>query len=200
MPNTHWARRLRSRCSPALVVASVALLVALGGTSYATVINVPANSVGTPQLKRAAVTAAKLAPNAVGTTNVANGTLLAADFKPGQLPAAGLGALYFAARSIPDQPQVNVPSTAPVRVASLDVPAGTYFVTATLGVITDALFCRLQTNGALGVGNGTDGGIVLVDRLSFPSPAAVEVWCQRGPIATYGSVLASKIGAVQVRG
>src|SRR3954470_23053562 len=83
-----WIRRARPRCSPALVVACVALLVALGGTSYAAVIAVPANSVGTAQLKAQAVTAAKLAPNAVRTANVANGTLLTADFKPGQLPAS----------------------------------------------------------------------------------------------------------------
>ena len=79
------------RPSPALVVASLALLVALGGTSYATVLNVPRNSVGTPQLKRNAVKPAKLAPNAVRTTHVLNGSLLAADFKAGQLPSGPKG-------------------------------------------------------------------------------------------------------------
>ena len=39
------------RPSPAMVVASIALLVALGGTSIAAVGNVPLFSVGTPQLK-----------------------------------------------------------------------------------------------------------------------------------------------------
>jgi hypothetical protein len=67
------------------------LLVALGGTSYATVLNVPRNSVGTPQLKRNAVKPSKLAPNAVRTAHVLNGSLLAADFKPGQLPAGPKG-------------------------------------------------------------------------------------------------------------
>src|SRR4051794_25705926 len=42
MARFEWTRRVRSRCSPALVVACVALLVALGGTSYATVIAIPA--------------------------------------------------------------------------------------------------------------------------------------------------------------
>ena len=111
MSRFEWTRRVRSRCSPALVVACVALLVALGGTSYATVIAIPANSVGTAQLKPQAVTAAKLAPNAVRTANVANGTLLTDDFKAGQLPAAGLATLRFV--SVPGQ--VNVPSTTPVR-------------------------------------------------------------------------------------
>ena len=79
------------RPTPALVVACLALLVSLGGTSYATVLNVPRNSVGTPHLKRNAVRPAKLAPNAVRTAHVLNGSLLAADFKAGQLPAGAKG-------------------------------------------------------------------------------------------------------------
>jgi hypothetical protein len=79
------------RPSPALIVACIALLVALGGTSYATVGNVPRGSVGTPNLKRNAVTAAKIAPNAVRTAHVLNGTLLVDDFKPGQIPRGPKG-------------------------------------------------------------------------------------------------------------
>ncbi|MFO7573277.1 MAG: hypothetical protein R6W48_11860 [Gaiellaceae bacterium] len=79
------------RPSPALVVACIALLVALTGTSYATVLSVPRNSVGTAELKRDAVKPAKLAPNAVRTGHVLNGSLLAADFKSGQLPAGAKG-------------------------------------------------------------------------------------------------------------
>lgn len=200
MSRFEWLRPARPRCSPALVVACVALLVALGGTSYATVIAIPANSVGTAQLKPQAVTAAKLAPNAVRTANVANGTLLTADFKPGQLPASGLAALRFASKSAPEQPQVNVPSTTPVLVASLAVPAGTYLVTAALNVFTDALFCKLQANGSLAGGNGTNGSVILLDRLAFTTPSTVEVWCQRGPVATFATVFGSKVAALQVAG
>jgi hypothetical protein len=82
--------RLR-RPSPALVVACIALLVALGGTGYATVLQVPRNSVGTLQLQRNAVKAAKVAPNAIRTGHVLNGVLLAEDFKSGQLPAGPRG-------------------------------------------------------------------------------------------------------------
>ncbi len=69
------------RPSPAMVVASIALLVALGGTSIAAVGNVPLFSVGTPQLKANAVISAK----------VKNRTLLAVDFKQGQLPRGPRG-------------------------------------------------------------------------------------------------------------
>jgi hypothetical protein len=69
------------RPSPALVISCIALLLALGGTGYATVLQVPKNSVGTAQLKNSAVTSAK----------VKNRTLLRADFAPGQIPAGPRG-------------------------------------------------------------------------------------------------------------
>jgi len=74
-----------------MVIACVALAVALGGTSYATVLQVPRSSVGTIQLKTGAVTTKKLASNAVTAAKVRNGSLLKADFGPGQLPAGPIG-------------------------------------------------------------------------------------------------------------
>ncbi|MBD0337669.1 MAG: collagen-like protein [Thermoleophilia bacterium] len=59
------------RPSPALVVASLALLIALSGTSWAAVA-LPRGSVGTPQLKAGAVTSPK----------VRNGSLQAIDLAP----------------------------------------------------------------------------------------------------------------------
>jgi hypothetical protein len=71
-----WVRRP----SPAMIVACIALIVALSGTSYAKILALPLNSVGTPQLKA----------NAVISSKVKDHTLLAADFKPGQLPPRGI--------------------------------------------------------------------------------------------------------------
>jgi hypothetical protein len=52
---------MRFKPSPALVIASAALLVALGETSWATVSQlVPRNSVGTAQLRTGALTSAKI--------------------------------------------------------------------------------------------------------------------------------------------
>ena len=48
------------RPSPSMVISLIALFVALGGTSYAAITLVPANSVGTRQLKNGAVSTAKL--------------------------------------------------------------------------------------------------------------------------------------------
>jgi hypothetical protein len=71
---------IRSRMTFANVVAVVALFIALGGTGYAA-LKLPKNSVGTKQLKNGAVTARKVKAH----------TLLARDFKRGQLPAGPQG-------------------------------------------------------------------------------------------------------------
>ena len=70
----------RLRPSPSMAVAFAALMVALGGTSYA-IAQLPANSVGTKQLTKNAVNAAK----------VKDRSLLAKDFKSGQLPRGEQG-------------------------------------------------------------------------------------------------------------
>ena len=63
------------------VTATLALITAMGGTSYAAA-TLADNSVGTSQLKADAVTSAK----------VKNGSLMKADFKAGQIPAGARGA------------------------------------------------------------------------------------------------------------
>ena len=71
-------RSIRSRSShrvplpsPALVVASLALLIALGGVGYAAVV-LPANSVGATQIRA----------GAVASSEVRKGSLLATDLAP----------------------------------------------------------------------------------------------------------------------
>ena len=71
---------INHRPTPAMAVALAALMVALGGTSYAA-IKLPSNSVGTKQLKRDAVTGEK----------VKDASLFANDFAPGQIPKGPRG-------------------------------------------------------------------------------------------------------------
>jgi len=84
-------RKLVRRPSPAMIVACIALLVALGGTSMAAATQLARNSVGTPQLRDGAVTNPKIRNNAVNSAKVANRSLLRADFAPGKLPAGRTG-------------------------------------------------------------------------------------------------------------
>lgn len=68
------------RPSPALVVASLALVLSLGGTGYAA-LKLPRNSVGAAQIKANAVTSAK----------IKDGTLRMTDFKAADAPAGPQG-------------------------------------------------------------------------------------------------------------
>src|SRR5689334_6085995 len=78
------------RPSPAMLVAMTALVVSLGGNSYAAV-KLANNSVTSKTIKDGQVKRADLAKNAVGTDQVADGSLLSRDFKAGQLPAGPQG-------------------------------------------------------------------------------------------------------------
>jgi hypothetical protein len=71
----------RHRPSPALVIATLALIFALTGTGIAAVAALPRNSVGTKQLRN----------NSVVSSKVRNHSLLARDFRRGQLPRGPIG-------------------------------------------------------------------------------------------------------------
>lgn len=83
-----WTR-LRSQLSYANVMASIALFLALGGGAYA--LSVPRNSVGTKELKKNAVTSSKIRARAVTSAKVRDRSLLATDFKGGELPRGPAG-------------------------------------------------------------------------------------------------------------
>jgi hypothetical protein len=72
------------------VTATIALVIALGGTSYAAV-TLPHNSVGAAQIKSNAVNATKIKNGSVTGTDVKDGSLSKADFEFGQLVAGPAG-------------------------------------------------------------------------------------------------------------
>ena len=81
--------RINSVLSVTALVVAVGGATPLGEAAWNQV--VPRNSVGTPQLKRNAVTSSKIAPNVVRTAHVVNSSLLVEDFKPGQIPQGPKG-------------------------------------------------------------------------------------------------------------
>jgi len=116
-----------------MVVACLALGIALTGTSVAAVTALAPNSVGTPQIKANAVTAAKLrnanvtgakiARNAVTGTKVLNGSLTAADFVASSLPKGPAGPTGATGPAGPAGPAGTIgPVT--VRQAGVVVPGG----------------------------------------------------------------------------
>ena len=71
---------MRPKFTYANVVSTLCLFMLLGGVSWAAT-QLPKNSVGTPQLKK----------NAVNSSKVKDGSLLATDFRAGQLPRGATG-------------------------------------------------------------------------------------------------------------
>jgi hypothetical protein len=82
---------VRRRLSFANVTSMMALMVALGGTSYAAA-TLSNNSVGSAQIKKGSVANSDLRANAVTSAKVKNGSLKAVDFAAKQLPAGATGA------------------------------------------------------------------------------------------------------------
>jgi hypothetical protein len=84
-------RRVAAKLTYANVLSTLAMFLVLGGGAYAAT-TLPDNSVGTDQIQRNGVTKPDVAPDAIGTAelkdgsvrtkNVANGSLECKDFKP----------------------------------------------------------------------------------------------------------------------
>ncbi|MBA3382144.1 MAG: hypothetical protein H0T97_09840 [Actinobacteria bacterium] len=143
------------RPSPAMVVACLALLIALGGTSVAAVSQLARNSVGPAQLQFGAVTNPKIRSNAVTSAKVRNRSLLRTDFAPGQLPAGPTGPQGPAGPNGPAGPAgaAGVIGAITVRTASVSVVDG-----ATDGIFNTARVERRCEANERAVSAGTSWG------------------------------------------
>jgi hypothetical protein len=158
----------RFSASPSMVVAVLALLVSLTGTSIAAVSQLAPNSVGTPQLKKGAVTSAKVKNRTLTRADFQSGALLRGPRGPGGPagpigPAGPAGAAGAAGTAGPRGPSnaiqaIDIPvtfwTTEFTDMRSIALPAGTWVVTAT-GVAnslaepgtTEEIECRLLIGG-----------------------------------------------------
>jgi hypothetical protein len=96
---------MRERLSYANVMATIAVFMALGGSSYAAIkitgknvkdnsltgADIKNNTVGTRDIQNNSVGGPDIRAEAVNSDDVENDSLLAQDFKPGQLPAGAQG-------------------------------------------------------------------------------------------------------------
>jgi hypothetical protein len=184
--------RFRSHVTYANVIATLALFLALGGGAYAA-IRLPKNSVTAKQIKN----------NAISSPKVKDRSLLAKDFKPGQLPAGAAGPQG------PQGPHGDVGQTGPSNaystalgstsslgsgktVGTLAVPAGAYVISAVVntaalssGDYTYSVQCTLTAGGssdssrvvhsALGGNDGKDAvPVTLVQTLAAPGSIVVS--------------------------
>lgn len=193
-------RRIFGRGSYANVTATLALVIALGGTSYA---------------------ATKLPRNSVSSVQVKDRSLLKKDFRPGQLPRGKTGAPGPAgpAGQSGSAAIVNraegadalVPGNGDQVVQSMNLPAGSFAVTAKFiaenatAVPGGTLRCTLTIGGAavdnLGPGAGIDfdqGATIntLTGAGSLGGPGTAAVVCNTGNTVSAGSYRARSMTAV----
>jgi hypothetical protein len=148
------------RPSPALVVAVIALIVAMSGTSYA-VTQLPRNSVGAKQLKRNAVTAVKIKKNAVTAAKIRNNAVTGAKVKDGSLSSRD-----FAAGTLLQGPKGDTGATGPsgpsVSAWSLGIPTGG----ATIPAVPANVIVAALGSDASGSGTYPRTGTLTVNRPS----------------------------------
>lgn len=123
----------RFRPSPSMAVAVIALIVAMGGTSYAALIITGEN------VKDSSLTGADVRNSSLTTSDVRNGSLRALDFQADELPAAERG---------PQGPQGPAGPQGPQGPQGVPGPQGDEGVPGTPGQDATNLFAFIQDSAA----------------------------------------------------
>lgn len=128
---------LRQRLTYANVMATLGVFIALGGTSYAA-LNLPANSVGTAQLRKNAVTGAKVKNGSLTLADLSHSGILRGPVGPlGATGAAGAAGQQgvpgptgpsdaYRAQGGSDVPMSTQPNVATTMVQLTSLPPGQY--------------------------------------------------------------------------
>jgi hypothetical protein len=182
---------VRQRLSYANIVGTLALFIALGGTSYA-VIKLPRNSVGSREVKN----------GSLQTVDLASGTLPpqlrgprgpgGPGGTPGAAGARGPSDIFTAHRT-----DVGLPTGggASADIVTLNVPAGSWWVLGSASIVhnaggtsSDAFRCGMTFNGAPGdvgsvavIGLGPNaaaaGELVVHEGRALSAPTAIRLRC-----------------------
>jgi hypothetical protein len=155
---TVMTRPRRYRPSPATVVALLALVIAMTGTSYAA-ITVSANSVGTKQLKA----------NAVVSSKVKNGSLRVADVNPRRIPTGPQG---FSGPAGPrGLPGAAGPPGPPGFDAQINV-----FLRTSGDFSPHSVSCNIPGHVATGGGAGYFTGMITASRPTVDANGVPDGW------------------------
>ena len=177
---------MERRITPSLVVSIIALVVALGGASYAA-IKIPRNSVGTKQLKN----------KAVDSNKVKDGSLLLKDFKSDQVkPNAWEGSK--------DATLEPISSTFSTVINTAVLPKGNYVLLGRANIIgggsvVNRIICSLGTDAAQNFTVGTTAvmPLALNGTVSPTTPQAASLSCLKtagDPQVAQAHVIAIPVG------
>jgi hypothetical protein len=132
------------------IMATLAVFIALGGSSYAAV-RLSANSVGSRQISRNAVKSSEIARSAVESSEVRNGSLRSVDFA--RIPAGPRGEKGAAGARGSRGPQGERGATGPRGTdgaTNLRVRLGSSADVAAAGAMTLQAFCNLGERAVSG--------------------------------------------------
>jgi hypothetical protein len=188
----------RFRLSYANVIASIALFVALTGTSYAAV----------------RITGKNIKNNTVTSKDIKNYSLQAKDLKRGLLTSAAATPLASSAfqASRDAGPSSVAPSQSYTGVAGLAVAPGSYVVFAKVDMLSDqqdSSRCRLTAETGLDESNrglranGTGEAHNLQLAHTFTAPGEISLSCRTSAgnwSASDTKILAIKVGSAQAQG
>lgn len=144
--------------SPSLVLASIALILAIGGGAA-----IAASKIQTSDIAKQAVTNKKIAKKTIKASRVADNTLGGAQIdesKLGSVPKADTAGVAGTGRSTFKDGATQIPAPSTGTVLSLDVPAGSYIFIAK-GVLAKAGATLISCTTA--AGNDTDTSSAHID-------------------------------------
>lgn len=182
---------MERRVTPSLIVSIVALVVALGGASYAA-IQIPKNSVGTKQIKN----------RAVNSNKVKDGSLLLKDFRNGQVkPNAWEGTK--------DATLIPISSSFTPIVSTNTLPKGNYVLLGRANIIgggsvVNRIICSLGSDAAQNftVSQTAVMPLALNGTFSPTTPQEVSLSCLKtagDPQIAQAHVIAIPVGKINRR-
>jgi hypothetical protein len=174
------------------VTATMALIVALGGSAYA------ANTIRSSDIKNGQVKQVDLANNAVTSGKVRNGTLLSKDFKSGQLPSGPRGSTGATGANGP-KGDAGAPGSA--LAFGRVLAGGTLDAGKTKDVVVDAhplvgRYCLVVPAAARNIVAQLDlsTGLGGEDAFASVDAATVDSYCGVGPSNAIVTVASGGIG------
>jgi hypothetical protein len=124
------------------VTATLALVVALGGTSYAAS-QLPKNSVGSKQIKQNSVKTVDVRDGGLTSADVQDGTLTAQDLAAGVLPVVP-GVAYA---HVSDSGVVDATNSKGIAQANVSHPSTGYYCFKTLAFAPKSIVANIDTAG-----------------------------------------------------
>jgi len=186
----------KRQVTPSLVISVIALIVALGGASYAA-LKIPRNSVGVNQLKKNSVSAPKLRKGSVNSAKVKDRSIRSRDLAPGVIP----GATWRGERDSSTLYDLTTGTLQTVATTPV-LPAGSYLVWSRSNVLGSAgsstILCSVASDAAQNVTIAPNSvfPLSMAGTKVLDEPGPIELKCNKSagsPQIAQASVIATRV-------